>query len=382
VLPLPRGSASFMLTPAGLRLAPVLATLDDARRRAADGSLACTHPDPRNGPVPGARSRSVPASPAAAAAAAAAAAFGTLVQAASSQARGGLPLGSPTTAWLADAAAAAAAGGAAGNGAAQARCDVSGHAAGGSSAGGEGGVRDPAGNRAEASSVAVPAPGTALPLAPLAGSSTAEGGARERASGGMGVGGQSPPPRSSPAESAAACGQGRGQPAAQCAHAQAALDRGSRAGPGAAAPTAPRPQGLEPAAGSACAAAPREREPAGLVERAGAAAPAALPGRPGGEGPGRPQAGMGCKERAGLRMGPVFVPIVLCMDEADHALLVREWYARGEQARPFAESHLPTKEICSSVWMAHQVQGNGARDRMELLAWGRAWVRRTLAAGA
>ncbi len=77
-----------MLTPAGLRLAPVLATLDDARRRAADDALAHPHPDPRSAPAPGARSRSVPASPAAAAAAAAAAAFGSLVQAASSQ-RGG-----------------------------------------------------------------------------------------------------------------------------------------------------------------------------------------------------------------------------------------------------------------------------------------------------
>jgi hypothetical protein len=333
-LPLPRGSASFMLTPAGLRLAPVLATLDDARRRAADDALAHPHPDPRSAPAPGARSRSVPASPAAAAAAAAAAAFGSLVQAASSQRGGAFPLGSPTTAWLADAAAAAAAGGTAGGGAAQGRCDAPGHAAGGSSAGGEGGARDPAGGQAEAPSPAAPAPGMALPLAPLASSSTAAGRPRERASGGTGVGGQSPRPGCSPSEPAAALRQGRGEQAAQLSPAQAALDRGSGAGPGAVAPAGSPPEGLDPAAGSACAAAPREREPADPAERAGVTAAAALPERPRGEGPGRPQAGVGGKEREGLRMGPVFVPIVLCMDEADHALLVREWYARGEQARP------------------------------------------------
>ncbi|KAK9831529.1 hypothetical protein WJX81_006265 [Elliptochloris bilobata] len=36
-------------------------------------------------------------------------------------------------------------------------------------------------------------------------------------------------------------------------------------------------------------------------------------------------------EEEGLGPGPVFVPIVLCMNEADHALLVREWYERQQE---------------------------------------------------
>ena len=39
-----------------------------------------------------------------------------------------------------------------------------------------------------------------------------------------------------------------------------------------------------------------------------------------------PAAGSGSPER--LKPGPVFVPIVLCMDDDDHELLVDEWHAR------------------------------------------------------
>ncbi len=39
-------------------------------------------------------------------------------------------------------------------------------------------------------------------------------------------------------------------------------------------------------------------------------------------------AGSPQQQPEGLRPGPVFVPIILCMDDDDHELLVREWHAR------------------------------------------------------
>jgi hypothetical protein len=41
----------------------------------------------------------------------------------------------------------------------------------------------------------------------------------------------------------------------------------------------------------------------------------------------RQAAGAVSSSEEDLKPGPVFVPIVLCMDDADHELLVEEWHA-------------------------------------------------------
>ena len=319
-----RRSPSFMLAPSGSRLAPVLATPADVRRRgAADDCLAgspetllkpYTTPADSLGPRTG-RSRSMPASPAAAAAAAAA--FGGQGFRA---ARLGFPLGSPTTEWLRDAAAAAEQGlrggpqsvpGSGQNPApmpwlAKAPRPVG--AAGVDQLGGGGG------NATEGS---------------VRGTGDAQSGGRRGHAGGR-VSEHTGELRKGAADNKQASEAGA-PPAPQGA---AALSFPSEPGGSRAGGAASNAFGTASASAAACRGAPRG------VPAHSAAADAAAPPR---RGPGtkpcgnsiigaRARARMSADEDAGLRPGPVFVPIVLCMDEGDHALLVREWYERRRQA--------------------------------------------------
>lgn len=287
-----------MLAPSGARLAPVLATPADVRRRAAaDDCLAGSSPETLSRPctTPGnqpGRSRSMPASPLTAAAAAAA--FGGQGFRA---ARIGFPLGSPTTEWLRDAAVAA-----------------------------EQGLRGPPQSAPGPAPNPAPMPWPAEMPHPAGASGTdqlcgdggegaGEGSVREagdaQSGGGQGhasgTGGEHP---GELREGAAAHGQASEAGAPPPARGAAALHppeepAGSRSGARGGAP------GGKPAHTAA----------------AGGAAPPKLD--PGPKPSGNPGTGARARARpsedadAGLRPGPVFVPIVLCMDEGDHALLVR-----------------------------------------------------------
>ena len=354
-----RRSPSFMLAPSGSRLAPVLATPADVRRRAAvddclvgsPGTLSKPYTTPADSPGPcTGRSRSMPASPAAAAAAAAA--FGGQ---GSRAVRLGFPLGSPTTEWLRDAAAAA-----------------------------EQGLRGPPQSAPLSSQTLnvnlepkpepVPWPAAAPRLAGAPGKDQLDGGGEGAAedsvreigdaqSGGGGhaggSGGEHPgelrkgaaahrqaseagaPPAargaaalSSPAETARSRTSGAALPANALGTASASAAH--RCVPGsapahtaaadAAAPPRPGPN-PKPSGNPGIGAHARVR--AGEGEQA-VLGPGAGPGpKPSGKtSPGeraRPRASEE-DEDARLGPGPVFVPIVLCMDEGDHALLVRERY--------------------------------------------------------
>ena len=315
-----------MLAPSGSRLAPVLATPADVRRRAAaddclvgsPGTLSkpySTLPDPparRTG-----RSRSMPASPAAAAAAAAA--FGGQ---GSRAARLGFPLGSPTTEWLRDAAAAA-----------------------------EQGLRGPPQSAPLSSQTLninpepkpqpLPWPAAAPCLAGAPGKDQLDGGGEGAAadsvreigdarSGGRGHAGGSGGEHPGELRKGAAAHRQASETGAPPAA------RGATALSSPAEPARSRTSGAAlpaNALGTASASAAHRAVP-GSAPAHTAAADAAAPPRPG-PGPkpsGKSSPGERARPRASededarLGPGPVFVPIVLCMDEGDHALLVRERY--------------------------------------------------------
>ena len=352
-----RSSPLFMLAPSGARLAPVLATPADVRRRAAADDCLAGSPETLSKPyttlddpygLSNGRSRSMPASPLAAAAAAAA--FGGQGFRA---ARLGFPLGSPTTEWLRDAAAAAEQGlrgppqgapasgqnpapmpwstapphpagapgmeqlSGGGDGAAEGSVREAGDAKGGGGRGhadGRGGehagkLREGAPAHMQASETgALPAArGTAALRSPDEPAGSRTGGAASFAS------------AHSTASAGAAC---RGAPGGIAAHTAAA---------DAAAPPRPDP-GPKPFENPGIGARTRMR--AGEGGRAGLGAGAGPGPKPSGNlGTGaRARARASEDEGGGLRPGPVFVPIVLCMDEGDHGLLVREWYERRRQA--------------------------------------------------
>ena len=344
-----RRSASFMLAPAGSRLAPVLATLDDVRRRAAAADDAVIHipnPDPGLAQDAAARSRSVPSSPATAAAAAAAAAFGSF----RAGPMLGFPLGSPTTEWLRDAAAAAG----------DARCSARGAPPGNAS------YPDPDPRRTLPLPPPVCEAGTCLAADGIGGfgwsalvaEDTRDTGDGVASGAGNNVGGALE-------EADQRASQGRSAASSGASYRQGSGADGD-APPGATARVPSRPPdgpadgadaGSVTANGRAHAhARAAEDAPARLAQsypninpkegwrdngRAGApdstagkaalahAHPESSPGEGQRESAHAHPLGSG-DEAVGLGPGPVFVPIVLCMEEADHALLVHERYERQQ----------------------------------------------------
>ena len=366
-----------MLAPAGSRLAPVLATPADVRRRAAADDCLAERPETLLKPCtaqasePGScssRSRSMPASPLAAAAAAAA--FGGQGPRA---ARLGFPLGSPTSEWLRDAAAAA-----------------------------QQGLRElpHSAPRSGQNPAHKPCPAAALRYAGAPGKSQLSGGgsgadgARESGeaqSGGCreqagGRGG-----RHTGELRGETCAQGLAPGAGACPAAQGTAAQNCPADP--AGSRAGRAAGQEaPASPPATASANASRRGApGSMPALSAQADTAAPPRPGRGSKPYVSPGNGARarsrasddEEAGLGPGPVFVPIVLCMDESDHALLVREWYERRQQVRLHLLAVLGSAQGSqpSQAWLGPKTGCWCAGSTCTRTRCGNAWNIRAMEAG-
>lgn len=345
-----------MLAPSGSRLAPVLATPADVRRRAAADDCLAGSPETLSKPYttpanqPGlctGRSRSMPASPLAAAAAAAA--FGGQ---GSRAARLGFPLGSPTTEWLRDATAAAEQGlrgppqSAPGSGqnldlnpepkpapmlwpaaARPAGAPGTDQLCGGGDGAADDSVREAVGAQSGGGRVHAGGRGGEhtgeLREGASAHGQASEAGAPPAAQGAAALRCPAEPAGSRPggaAGSANALGTASGSAARGCAPGStpahtAAADAAAPPAPG----PGPRSSG-NPGIGARALVRGGQGEQAGLGAGAG----------PGTKPSGNPGTGARARARgsedqdAGLGPGPVFVPIVLCMDEGDHALLVRK----------------------------------------------------------